>query len=462
MVALKVVEPIEGRTREDVVAEGVLLFNLQHAGIPTIREHFFVDDHDRKIPEGDRYVVAMDWVEGIDLEEELRTRGAPGLALNTVIDYVEQAASALEHLHQHDPPIVHGDVKPANLVHRKDGKIVLVDFGIARAAGSRPREGTKGYAAPEVATGQPSSTAQDVYALAATTLTLLTGREPVLGPPELDGAVDPDEIGPLKVVLQRALDPDPVKRPGAIHLAERLKIGARSFPQGTLTFLAGEVADADSLWERDADAMDSATQWLENVVATIVDDHGGRVVTAGETFLAVFPFPSDAASTAVALHGRLAQQSIPGGVPLALRIGLHTGEARTVNNRYTGATLAHASRLRSRAHVRATVVSSNTAQLLRANLAEGTRILTTRGPDGIEQLVLVGPHDDEPERVTEPVSRPPRRVSSEPTEITPSRRVSGMQALDELSQRIDAVRRRHGDDGDGEDAGESGPEVTRP
>ena len=163
--------------------------------------------------------------------------------------------------------------------------------------------------------------------------------------------------------------------------------------------------------------------------------HAGRVVTAGDPFLAVFHFPSDGATAALELHSRLAPKDVPGNVPLELRIGLHTGEARTVHNRYAGATLAHATRLRTRAHPRSTVVSANTAQLLRSVLGDGMRIVTSRGADGVEQLVLTG-RDDEPERVTEPVSRPvrrvpPRRLPSD--EETPSRRVLSSQALDALA-----------------------------
>ena len=71
---------------------------------PLVREDF-VDD---------RYVIAMDWIEGRDLQVLLDLQDRPGLDPALVIGYLEQAAEALEHFHTHDPPVVHGDVKPAN------------------------------------------------------------------------------------------------------------------------------------------------------------------------------------------------------------------------------------------------------------------------------------------------------------------------------------------------------------
>src|SRR5215471_11168902 len=211
-VALKIVEQIKGRTREEIVREGAVLMDLSsHPGIPQMRNTFW---------DGDRYVIVMEWIDGIDLEQELHERGDPGLTLSTVLEYVRQAAAALDHLHAHEPPIVHGDVKPANLVVKRTGQVLLVDFGIARAAGIRSRQGTRGYVAPEIAGGEPTSTKQDVYGLAATAVTLLTGSPPD-GPIDW-GPLDRNEWPTIVATLQRALELDPDKRPRAGDLAERL------------------------------------------------------------------------------------------------------------------------------------------------------------------------------------------------------------------------------------------------
>ena len=84
---------------------------------------------------------------------------------------------------------MHGDVKPANLVLTKEGRVVLVDFGLARGPGGR---GSHGFCAPEVAAGGHPTPAADVYGLGATTWALLTGEPPEAGsspPAALDGRV---------------------------------------------------------------------------------------------------------------------------------------------------------------------------------------------------------------------------------------------------------------------------------
>ena len=63
----------------------------------------------------------------------------------------DPVAAALEHLHDHEPPIMHRDVKPANVIVTSRGHAVLVDFGIAGTADGP--HGTQGFLAPEVAAG---------------------------------------------------------------------------------------------------------------------------------------------------------------------------------------------------------------------------------------------------------------------------------------------------------------------
>ena len=89
----------------------------------------------------ERYVIAMDWIEGRDLQALLDREGRPGLDPALAIGYLEQAAEALEHLHHHDPPVVHGDVKPANLILTSSGRIVLVDFGLSSTTHRRAAPG---------------------------------------------------------------------------------------------------------------------------------------------------------------------------------------------------------------------------------------------------------------------------------------------------------------------------------
>ena len=160
-VALKIRAVPDEAAREYLLNEARVLLALPpHPALPLVREDFF----DR-----DDYVVAMDWVDGTNLATLLAERGRPGLAPSSVLAYLAQAAEALTHLHAQSPPVVHGDVKPGNLILTKGGRIKLVDFGLSSARNAVGRRaGTPGFRAPELAAGASPSRASDVYALAAT------------------------------------------------------------------------------------------------------------------------------------------------------------------------------------------------------------------------------------------------------------------------------------------------------
>jgi eukaryotic-like serine/threonine-protein kinase len=170
-VALKIRASRDGDAREELLGEARILLAISpHPALPLVREDFFEDGC---------YVVAMDWVDGIDLGTLLADRGRPGLAPSSVLGYLAQAAEALTHLHSQDPPVIHGDVKPANLILTRGGRVKLVDFGLSSApVAPRRRTGTPGFRAPELAAEGAPSRASDVYALAATAFALLTGSPP--------------------------------------------------------------------------------------------------------------------------------------------------------------------------------------------------------------------------------------------------------------------------------------------
>jgi type IV pilus assembly protein PilM len=154
--------------------EAVLLARLRHNSLPVVQNHF--------LEEG-RYYLVMDYVEGETLEDILDSTLKEDCLLSEelVIDWIIQVCDILDYLHNYEPMIIHRDVKPANLMENKKGKIMLLDFGIAHIfekRNTRTKIGSAGYAAPEQYGGNayPQS---DIFSLGAVLHTLLTGENPM-------------------------------------------------------------------------------------------------------------------------------------------------------------------------------------------------------------------------------------------------------------------------------------------
>lgn len=136
---------------------------------------------------GNREFMAMEFVEGEDLEKVLSRQPSGQMDENEVLEIGIRVCDGLEVMHTHrDPagnpdPLVHRDIKPANLILTTTDEIKILDLGIARAvrqstatAARQTQAGTSEYAMPEVVLGNPS-TKSDIGALAATMYHLVTG-----------------------------------------------------------------------------------------------------------------------------------------------------------------------------------------------------------------------------------------------------------------------------------------------
>ncbi len=198
LVALKIRRTTSDE-RDTLLLEARTLLDMRpHEGLPLVRDDFFVDD---------RYVIVMDWIEGTNLAV------SQPLAFEDVLGHVGAVADALDHLHDHDPPIVHRDVKPQNIVVTPQGRTVLVDFGLAGGAGTPYLAGTPEYLAPEVAAGGDATPAADVFSLAVTAYVLLTGSTPEPGLEADWPSVPEASRDQVRRVIANALAFDPAERP---------------------------------------------------------------------------------------------------------------------------------------------------------------------------------------------------------------------------------------------------------
>lgn len=205
--------------------EASVLRQLDHRGVPHYYDHFSAGEG-RSLA---MYLV-QEFIDGETLEEATQ-EWRPGE--EEVVDLMVDVLEIFDYLHDLDPPVVHRDVKPSNLMRRAgSGDVVLIDFGSVRAAlepdaqGGSTVAGTFGYMAPEQFMGR-ASPASDVYSLGATAVALLSRKAPrqlMNHERELEWRCVVDVDPSLAAVLDEMLASDPANRPGdASELASRLR-----------------------------------------------------------------------------------------------------------------------------------------------------------------------------------------------------------------------------------------------
>jgi len=201
--------------------EARVLASLSHPGLPRYIEHF---------EEGGELFLVTEKVEGESLAA-MQKRGAT-LSEADIVRFLRDASSILDYLHGRAPPVVHRDIKPSNVMRRSDGSFVLIDFGAVRdklkPEGGSTVVGTFGYMAPEQFQGR-AMPASDVYAVGATAITMLTGRQPEDLPHKglaIDVAATLSGRASKEIVtaLEAMLEPDPDRRAGRLApLVDKLR-----------------------------------------------------------------------------------------------------------------------------------------------------------------------------------------------------------------------------------------------
>lgn len=153
----------------DLEHEAKLLQELHHPGIVKLMG-FFVEDH--------RGYLVMELCNGDSLRDTVEKVGA--LDASRVASIAVEICTILDYLHSLDPPVVHRDLSPDNLIETIEGTVKLIDFNVALQTGGKTAQGFAGkhcYMAPEQVRGQATAQA-DIYAMGATLYFLLTGENP--------------------------------------------------------------------------------------------------------------------------------------------------------------------------------------------------------------------------------------------------------------------------------------------
>jgi hypothetical protein len=198
--------------------EASVLSALNHPALPRYVEHF---------EESGALYLVMEKIEGESLAA--RRRRGERLDQQQVLRFLREAAECLRYLHGQAPPVIHRDIKPGNVILRPDGSYCLVDFGSVRDRlkpdGGSTVVGTFGFMAPEQFQGR-AAPGSDVYAVAATALSLLSGSEPEDLPHkglalDVEGALRGQVDRRIVAALRSMLQPDPDQRASSVEGALR-------------------------------------------------------------------------------------------------------------------------------------------------------------------------------------------------------------------------------------------------
>ncbi|MET3963198.1 hypothetical protein ABIE44_003132 [Marmoricola sp. OAE513] len=323
--------------RERFRDEARTLARLSHPGLVTVLDVG---------TEGENQYLVMQYVDGTDLSRLLRSEGAQPPARVAALG--NQVAQALAYAHANG--IVHRDVKPGNILVDGD-RVLLTDFGIARALGDAARHtrtgdtiGSPAYLSPEQVSGEPLTEAVDVYSLGLVLLEALTGARAYDGTP-VEAAVArlttapaiPVSVGPVwRDLLEAMTRRLPEERPtlaavAAVLEAEAAEGTGASFVPLVVPTPATEVEQTmAATMYTPAVRRSPLTAWWRWAVAAVVAVGlvvGGAVLLRPEQSPAVTAWKVPAGVSASlepalkTLHASV-DAALPGAEPLKTRLGL--------------------------------------------------------------------------------------------------------------------------------------------
>lgn len=199
-----------------------LIAELDHPNIVKIYDLGVSDDHAH---------IAMEYLDGGDLKQRI----AQGVTEPNAVDYFRQITSAIAEIHSVD--ILHRDLKPGNVMLRRDGSVALIDFGLAKRmrlemeiTDSGEIFGTPYYMSPEQGHGNGVDARSDIYSLGVIFYEMLTGKKPFTA------------SSAMGIILQHAKTPLPLLPPRHAHYQALINMLLAKNPDNRLQS-AEEVLD---------------------------------------------------------------------------------------------------------------------------------------------------------------------------------------------------------------------------
>ncbi len=208
-------------------------------------------DFDR---EEDLYFMAMEYIDGPTLKEEMKARRAANqpFTYEEISRIFTALCSAIDYAHARG--MVHRDIKPANVMINQEGQIVLTDFGIARIVGATQftqtgaLAGTPAYMSPEQGQGERGDERSDIYSLGVMLYEMVTGTVPydadtpfavimqhISEPLPMPRKINPDIPEPVEKVILKAMSKNPADRyQTAGAMAKDLRSAVGLAPDDTL------------------------------------------------------------------------------------------------------------------------------------------------------------------------------------------------------------------------------------
>ncbi len=218
-------EDISTETKEKAMEqfqrEANLLANLKHPLIAQVKDSF-VDN--------ERNYTVLEYIKGTTLRSRITNDGP--VNEHTSLCWASDLADILSYLSAHNPPIVHRDITPENLVINQEDRAIVIDFGAANeylGSATRTVVGKQAYMPPEQVRGK-ATPKSDVYALGGVLFYALTGHEPEALSSSRPKTLRPDMSQELNDLITRMTDLNEEARPGPDELSGLLQGMSRHTP----------------------------------------------------------------------------------------------------------------------------------------------------------------------------------------------------------------------------------------